>query len=167
MLHKPQTRFSPNLIFADVLNNSYMHKIYIFKKWKKIPHCEKYKVKGQIWRPWMHNCAEYIGVIGHWKEHFISFEMSIKWALYLNSGRSYATFSKTTCAKKNLFFINLGVCCQSHKKSLSSEGVGLWPVLILHGMTHPLKTVIFILIAMRTWNLIFTYLLFSWDLILS
>jgi hypothetical protein len=24
------------------------------------------------------NCAEYIGIIGHWKGHFIGFEMSIK-----------------------------------------------------------------------------------------
>jgi hypothetical protein len=64
------------LIFADVLNNSYMHTIYFSKI--KIPHFEKYKVKGQIYKLWIHNCAEYIGVIGHWKRNFISFEMSIK-----------------------------------------------------------------------------------------
>jgi hypothetical protein len=106
MLHKPQSHCSPNLIFADVLNNSYMHTIW------KIPHFEKYEVKGQIWRPWIHNCPEYIGVIGHWKGHFISFEVSITWALYLNSGRSYATFSKTTCAKEMRFVTNSDVSCQ-------------------------------------------------------
>jgi hypothetical protein len=31
MLHKSQSHFSPNLIFPDVLNGSYMHTIY-FKK---------------------------------------------------------------------------------------------------------------------------------------
>jgi hypothetical protein len=43
MLQKPQTDCSPNLIFADVSNNSYMHTIYLKKI--KIPHYEKYKVK--------------------------------------------------------------------------------------------------------------------------
>jgi hypothetical protein len=46
LLHKTQSHCSPNLIFADVLNNSYMHTIY-FKK-IKILHFEKYKIKGQI-----------------------------------------------------------------------------------------------------------------------
>jgi hypothetical protein len=65
------------LIFADVLDNSYMNTTHFLKK-IKIPHFEKFKVKGQIWRSLQHNCAEYIGVIGHWKGHFISFEINIK-----------------------------------------------------------------------------------------
>jgi hypothetical protein len=36
MFHKPQTHCSPNLISADVLNNSYMHTIYLFEKKLKI-----------------------------------------------------------------------------------------------------------------------------------
>jgi hypothetical protein len=44
LLHKTQSHCSPNFIFADVLNNSYMHTIYFFKK-TKIPRFEKYKVK--------------------------------------------------------------------------------------------------------------------------
>jgi hypothetical protein len=103
MFHKTQTHCSPNLIFAGVLNNSYMYTIYFFKKIKK-QHFEKYKVKGQIWRLWIHTCAEYISATGHWKGHFISFEISIKWALYLNLGRSYATFSETICAEETRFF---------------------------------------------------------------
>jgi hypothetical protein len=63
MVHKTQFHCSPNLISADILNNSYMHTIYLKKI--KIPHFEKCKVKGQILRPWIHNCAEYIGVTGH------------------------------------------------------------------------------------------------------
>jgi hypothetical protein len=43
MLHRTQSHCSPNLIFADVLNNSYMHTIYLKKI--KIPHFEKLKVK--------------------------------------------------------------------------------------------------------------------------
>jgi hypothetical protein len=35
---------NPNLIFADVLNNSCMHTIFFCRK-NKIPHFEKYKVK--------------------------------------------------------------------------------------------------------------------------
>jgi hypothetical protein len=34
--------------------------------------------KGQILKPWKHNCTEYVGIIGNWKGHFISFENSIK-----------------------------------------------------------------------------------------
>jgi hypothetical protein len=34
MLYKPQTHCRPNLIFAEALNNSYMHTIYFSKKLK-------------------------------------------------------------------------------------------------------------------------------------
>jgi hypothetical protein len=61
-----------------------LHAHNIFFKKIKILHFEKYKTKGQVLRPWKCNCAEYIGVIGHWKANFISFEMSIKQALNLN-----------------------------------------------------------------------------------
>jgi hypothetical protein len=47
MLHNTQSRCSPNLIFAKVLNNSFMHTIY-FLKGIKIMALEKYKFKGQI-----------------------------------------------------------------------------------------------------------------------
>jgi hypothetical protein len=53
------------------------------------------------------DCAEYIGVTGHWKGHFISFEISIKRALCLNLGISYATFSKTDCAQEISYFWQL------------------------------------------------------------
>jgi hypothetical protein len=93
--------------------------------------------------------------MGHWKGHFISFEMSIKWTLYLNSSKRYATFSKRTCAEKMRFLTILDVCCQKSsgrkavkfgrnaylnwdynltKKSFNSDGVRLWLVLIWHGM---------------------------------
>jgi hypothetical protein len=54
-----------------------MHTIYFFKK-IKLPHFEKYKVKDEISRHQKHDCAEYTGVIDHWKEHFVSSEMSMK-----------------------------------------------------------------------------------------
>jgi hypothetical protein len=43
LLHITQFHCSPNLLFVDVLNNSYMHTIYLKKI--KILHFEKYKVK--------------------------------------------------------------------------------------------------------------------------
>jgi hypothetical protein len=36
MLQKTQSHCSPNLIFSDVLNNSYMHTIYFFKTIKTL-----------------------------------------------------------------------------------------------------------------------------------
>jgi hypothetical protein len=78
MLHKTQSHCSPNLIFAGVLNNSYMYTIYIFSRKIKILHFEKYKVKGLILRPCKKRCAEYIGFVGHSKGHFIGSEMGIK-----------------------------------------------------------------------------------------
>jgi hypothetical protein len=68
-LYKPHFHCSPNVIMADVLNNSTVHAIH--EKKKTVLQVEKYKVKGRTWWPWKHNCAEYI-VIDHWKRHFIS-----------------------------------------------------------------------------------------------
>jgi hypothetical protein len=77
MLHKTQSHCSTNLIFANVLNNSYMHRIYFSKKLKyRILRNTTSKIEFEDLEK--NNCAEYIGVIGHWKGHFISFEMSIK-----------------------------------------------------------------------------------------
>jgi hypothetical protein len=49
MFHKPQTHCSPNLTFADVLNDSYMHTIYFLgrrrRKKKKISRNTRSKVK--------------------------------------------------------------------------------------------------------------------------
>jgi hypothetical protein len=42
MLHKTQSHCRPNLIFADVLNNSYMRTIYLKNE---IQNFEKFKVK--------------------------------------------------------------------------------------------------------------------------
>jgi hypothetical protein len=44
-----QSHCTSNLIFADVLNNGYMDKIFSPKI--KISRFEKYKVECQIWRP--------------------------------------------------------------------------------------------------------------------
>jgi hypothetical protein len=77
MLHKTQSHCSPNLIFTDVLNNSYMHTIYFLKKLKyHILRNTGSKVKFENLEK--HNCAEYIGVICNWKGHFIIFEINIK-----------------------------------------------------------------------------------------
>jgi hypothetical protein len=62
------------LIFAGVLNNSYMHTIYYKIKYGILRNARS-KVK---FEDLGNKCAEYIGVIGHWKGHFISLEMSIK-----------------------------------------------------------------------------------------
>jgi hypothetical protein len=74
MLHKIQSHCSPNFIFADVLNNSYMHTIYFFNKIKILENTRS-KVNFEDLE---NNCAECTDVIGHWKGHFISFEVSIK-----------------------------------------------------------------------------------------
>jgi hypothetical protein len=75
MLHKTQYHCSPNLIFADVLNNSFMHTTFFFKLNYRISRNTRSKVKFEDLE---NRTAEYIGVIGHWKGHFISFEISIK-----------------------------------------------------------------------------------------
>jgi hypothetical protein len=105
-----------------------LHAHFFFPQKIKTLDFEKYKVKGQIWRPWKHNCAEHIGVIDLWKGYFIIFEMSIQWALYLNSGRSYATFSKTTCVKRSFLTI-LDVCSQ---KSSGHKAVKFGRITYLH-----------------------------------
>jgi hypothetical protein len=76
MPHKTQSHCSPNLTFADVLNSSCMHTIFFSKKLKyRILRNTRSKVKFED----LENItAEYIGVICHWKGHFIGFEMSIK-----------------------------------------------------------------------------------------
>jgi hypothetical protein len=73
MLHKTHTHCSPNLIFADVLNDSYMHTIF-FSQNKNTAFWE-IQVKSQD----LENVtAEYIGIIGPlkmwqslniWKKH--------------------------------------------------------------------------------------------------
>jgi hypothetical protein len=75
MLHKTQSHCSPNLIFADVLNNSYTHTIYT----KKIKYCILKNTRSKVKFEDLGNVtAEYIGVTGHWKGQFIDFEKSIK-----------------------------------------------------------------------------------------
>jgi hypothetical protein len=103
MHHKTQSHCSPNFIFVDVFYNSYMYTIYFSKKKKRIPPFENYVVKDQIWRPWKHNCAEYVGVIGHWKGNCTSFEMSIKWALYLNRAEVMPLFLRQLVPNKQVF----------------------------------------------------------------
>jgi hypothetical protein len=90
-----------SLLFADILNNTYMLTIQFLKN-VKILYFEKCKVKGQIWRPWKHTCAE----LGHWKGHFVSFGISIEWALCLSLGGSYAQTMS--------FFDNFGVFSQNY-----------------------------------------------------
>jgi hypothetical protein len=44
----------------------------------EILHFEKFEVKDQILRPLKYKNADCIGVVGHRKGHFISFEVSMK-----------------------------------------------------------------------------------------
>jgi hypothetical protein len=77
MLHKTQSHCSPNLIFADVLNNSYTHTIFFSSR--KLNYRILRNTRSEVKFEDLENIAvlQYVGVMGLWKGHFISFEMSI------------------------------------------------------------------------------------------
>lgn len=81
--------------------------------------------EGQILKQWKHSSTEYIGTIGNWKQHFITFEKSIS-ELCINYDRRCATFSKITCAQKTSFFFeNLGCLLSNYSdhKTVTCAGI--------------------------------------------
>jgi hypothetical protein len=74
--------FLKNKVQVNLEPPSYMHTIYFyfFPPKIEIPHFEKGKIVSLRKR----KCGEYSDVIGRWKWHFISFEVSIKLTPYLS-----------------------------------------------------------------------------------
>jgi hypothetical protein len=76
MLHKTQSHSSHNLIFADVLKNSYNHRIYLKNLKYHFLRNTRPKVKSED-----HENISVLSIwkkTGHWKGYFITFLISKK-----------------------------------------------------------------------------------------